>query len=181
MLSANDKKYLDLIESLVNLCLKKLSDIYFILSTFSELLQVYNKIEDSGLRYNLETKGKEILVSRDPIKFKKYLDELSVIISTAKKQQKTYLDVDKNNIVKTDNYKKDCSKFKSIKELIEETESKILNSPVFQRKLHEDLDYPLRFAGHLHARINQSLRIIYTYSREERKIVFKSIISHDEM
>src|SRR3989344_3930137 len=132
MISENDKKYLEIIENLVNQCLNKINDFYFIRSTFAEIIRIYENLEDKALQTILQNRSKEILIAKDQSKIKKYVEE------------------------------------------------KILNSPVYQEKLHEPLKNKYWGKNCQHARLSDNLRIIYSYI-PKKKFKFEAIVTHNEL
>ena len=181
MASNNDKKYLKLIENIINLCIRKIKDLYFVKSSFADLINVYLLLEDKGLKHNIETKAKEILTETDLNKIKKYLQELLIIVSTANKSAETYIKVDENKRFKSDRYKEDCKRYENLEKNIKELENKILNSPIYQKRLHERIkENNKTWPGYLHARLTSNIRIMYIYDQKERKITFDAIITKNE-
>ena len=178
MFSDNDNKNLDLIKNLINQCLKRINDSYFIQSTFSSLIQNYSKLDDNTLKFNIEKKTKEILIERNPVKIKQYLEELLFIISKIKEKNKTYLDVDLKNVDRSDRYKVDCERYSD--KNIQSIEKRILESPFYQKKLHEFLKEG-NWRGRYHARLDDNLRIIYNWDKDNKKIKFEAIVTHDEL
>ena len=176
MLSEKDKKILDIIENVVNLAKSKINDSQFIYNTFSDLILFCEKLENNNLKFNLAKNAKEILVTKDLIKINKYLEELLFVILKTKEANKTYLEVDLKNVSKNDRYKVDCERYSD--KNIQIVEKRILESPVYQKKLHEFLKEG-NWRKRYHARLDDNLRIIYSW--KNKKVIFEAIVTHDEL
>ncbi len=182
MLSNNDQKVLSLIENLINLCLRKLNDSYFVQSTFADLKRLYENLDDKDLKFNIKIKSEEILTERNQGKIKKYLEELLFIISKTMYINKTYLDVplDDEHVGRSNDYKNDCRRYIAFEKNINEMENRILTSSVYQKKLHEFLKEG-NWKNYYHARLTDNLRIIFRWDKENKKVKFEAIVTHDEI
>lgn len=180
MLSDNDKKNLELIESLVNLAKSKLNDSYFVQSTFADLRSIYENLDDKNLKYNINMKVQELLITFDNSKLKKYIDELLFIISKTRETNKTYLGVpsDDKHVIRNDRYKDDCKKYADKK--INESENKILDAKEYVEHFHKKINRGIEWKGCLHARLTKNLRIIYRYDEKKKTVEFLAIITHDD-
>jgi len=179
MISENDRKYLALINNLINLCLKKTDNLYFIRSTFAEIIRIYENLEDKALQTILQNRSKEILIAKDQSKIKKYLEEILKAIEDKESEiEKTYIDLGETKVDSSDRYRDDCIKYKD--KNIKDVEEKILNSPVYQEKLHEPLKNKYWGKNCQHARLSDNLRIIYSYI-PKKKFKFEAIVTHNEL
>ncbi len=179
MLSENDNKNLVILENVIKLAKNKINDSQFIYNTFSDLVLFCEKIEDSNLKFNIEKKAKELLVIKDQNKIKKYLEEFLPFISKFRETHKNYLDINlKEDVSRSDRYKTDCLRYPD--KNIQTVEKRILESPVYQKKLHEFLKEG-NWKKRYHARLDDNLRIIYSWDKEKKKIKFEAIVTHDEL
>jgi len=89
-----------------------------------------------------------------------------------------YLDV--KSIVYSDTYKRALQQYISLEKNIRATEGKIIAWPVFSKKLHEPI-IAGKYAGQLHARVTENIRIMYTYDRKTKTIYFMDIVTKNDL
>lgn len=182
MISDNDKNKLKDIKKGLNSIEANLDNLSFVYKTASNLFRLCDKLEDNNLKANI--KGE--LAQINQMQYKEEIQQAIVTIfafisrtEEKKSVEKSYLQY--SSIEKTEDYKEDCKKYLAYKKNIDEIEKKVLNSPSYQKKLHELLKYNKKWPEHLHARLTDNLRIIYFYDKDTKEIIFKRIITHDEL
>lgn len=84
-------------------------------------------------------------------------------------------------MIKTEEYKKDCEKYSSHKKNIESLENKIITAEFYQKNLHQEMKRGVKWKDHLHARLSDNLRIMYSWTKETKILTFKGIITKNEL
>lgn len=156
---------------------------------FSEAKQAVKNVDEiiAGLELdpNREGLGEELAEEFEKLEshlnpFRKLINELVLYSELWEKESKKKPYLNAKIIAKTEEYKKDCSKYSSWIKNILEVETKIQTYSGYTKNLHEKLIHG-KLKGKLHARISENLRIIYSWDPQKAAITYEKIITKNEM
>ncbi len=119
------------------------------------------------------------------------IEEIKVILAKVKEKQKTIV-LDQysgtylvkyygiKGVERTGNYLKANDKYKSSLKAIKKCESDILSTKEYIKNLHEPIKYG-KYAGYLHAKIDNNLRLMYFVDTNTKILWFDNIITKNEL
>ncbi|HLC32256.1 MAG TPA: hypothetical protein VJJ82_00355 [Candidatus Nanoarchaeia archaeon] len=178
-----------IVEQMMNIALilgkqKKMSGAKQCVTDFFTLFNQFHEITPQE-SYELATKLNEIrgLTESEQEYLQLYSENLLDILKKINARMESTLAPAINYIKATkklyaDSYKRDREKYVAFIDQIENTENKVMTSPLYERKYHEAL-FAGKHKGFLHARINQNLRILYVVKGDNA--TFWHIVTKDEM
>ena len=182
MLSDNDKKLIKDIKSSLESIEANLDNLSFVYKTAGNLFRLSDRLEDKNLRSSLKGECAKIMQTQYKEEIQQAVKSIFSFINTTEKlQPQTKRYFEGPTPIKTEEYNKDCEKYYNLKDEIKNVEDKIMNSPVYQKKLHEPLKENKTWPNHLHARLTDNLRIVYFYNKKTREITFKRVVTHNEI
>ena len=181
MLSDNDNKIIEDIKSSLKSIEANLDNLGFVYKTASNLFRISGNLEDKNLKSSLKLELAKIIQTQYKEEIQQAVKSVFSFISDAEKfQPQTKRYFEGATPIKTEEYNRDCEKYSSYTKNIIEVEKKILDSPYYQKKLHEEIEEHKIWKGYRHARLTGNLRIIYTWKKEEKSIIFYAIITKNE-
>ena len=184
MVSDRDKKLIELILVLVNkVKILDLNSIGLIYKNANDIFRAANNFENKDLTFNIKGYAAKIMQTSNIKEIKTILEDLEKYLNnklTEKiiQKEKPYLDVDPDKIYKSDSYLKDCETYIEHLNQIEIIEKRILESPYYQKNLHEKIENKKRWKNYRHARLTYNLRIMYEH--KNKSITFDAIITKNE-
>ena len=152
-----------------------------------EVLEVVDKQLVSELKAELLELN--ILFDRQSISNK--IDEIKIIISKLKEKLKATETIQSSDtylvkyygvksVERTNNYSKAKNKYKSSLKAIEKCGSDILSAKEYVKNLHEPIKHG-KYAGYLHARIDNNLRLMYFIDTNTKILWFDNLITKNEL
>lgn len=136
-----------------------------------------SKLKTSLLELNSLTDNQSINLKIDEI-----ILQLSEIKTKSKDTQNTYLVkyYGIKGVKRTNNYSKAIDKYKSNARAIEKCESNILSAKEYIKNMHEPIKHG-KYAGYLHARIDNNLRLMYFIDMNTKILWFDNVITKNDL
>jgi len=182
-MNPEDFQKLSDIREFVNVIKAKRDDLCEVYSMISQLLRIISEISDETIRNMLKTGIIQLQnkvtedITQQSDKLLKYIS--AIVSAPAATKQKTYIDAT-GGISATSEYDDKKRKYSSYNDKIADVEEKIVRSFVFTKKLHEPIKHG-KYAGYLHARITENLRIIYIWDARSKALIFTNILTKNEL
>ena len=188
MISENDKKRLENIKDGLKSIEANLDNLGFVYKIAGNLFRFSDSLEDKNLKSSLKGELAKIMQTKYKEEIQQAVKSIFSIISEisetekeeTKEISKKYIDVKQEATYRSERYEEDCEKYSLYTKNIIEVEKKILDSPYYQKKLHEKIEKHKTWKEYRHARLTGNLRIMYLYNEKEKKITFDAIITKNE-